>query len=396
MSNETQILALFEEANPVPDDQVMVRADVTPAAYLATLQQRSSAVTQIDERVDERTEPRKPWLIAAAAAALLVVAGVLVILLSQGEGEAPVATEPPVETSIEGYWAGQEADFFFGESKYAIVIDGALSDSGTYETGVRDPDNRIVTITSGEQTVDCTPGDVAILNYDFISSDIVQLSGTPSDDCGLRPLLDIETLEPTDPFDIPAAEDSGAEAPATTEPTATTTPEAASPPPTVDTSDVTIEAQSGDTFIDVLSNNEDLSTVWGIISDLGVADELRFPEGIANPPTKTTYFAPVDGAWDALAESLGVSTDELLADREYMGMLQGFHTLKQFILPDDLLNGEPGEHPVRTGNGFPLSVILDDTGVTGFVDQTATVVQRIEVDRGVLYVLNAVLIPPSE
>lgn len=205
MSKETQILALFEEANPVPDDQVMVRSDAEPAAYLATLQQRSSDVIQIDERAEEQKTTRKPWLIAATAAALVVVAGAMAFLLNQGETEeAPVVTQPSAEPgTIEGYWSGEEADFYFGESEYAIVIDGVLSDSGTYVAGVRDADNRIVTITSGDESVDCSPGDVAVINYDFVGGDAVQLSGTPVDECGLRPLLDVETLNPTEPFEIP-------------------------------------------------------------------------------------------------------------------------------------------------------------------------------------------------
>ncbi|MFZ0012841.1 MAG: hypothetical protein WAL25_01880 [Acidimicrobiia bacterium] len=202
MSIEDQVLALIEEGNPIPDPETIVTLPAEPAAYLATLQRRSSDVVQLEEKSTTHGRRNTWWLTLAAA--VVVLLGVVVFLLTQGDTDVPVATQPPAETgTIEGYWTGEEADFYFGESEYAIVIDGALSDSGTYEDGVREPDNRIVTITSGDATVDCTPGDVAIINYDFVVDDTVQLSGTSVDDCGLRPLLDIETLTPTDPFEIP-------------------------------------------------------------------------------------------------------------------------------------------------------------------------------------------------
>ena len=209
MSNDLRTLELFAEANPVPDELAMETREVEPAAYLATLQTRSSEVTQLDERVEPKDDRSPRWMVALAAAAVVILIGVVTVLINQGSDEQPPVTQPPVESSeIDGYWSGEEADFFFGDGEYAIVIDGALSDSGTYITGIREADNRIVTITSGDETVDCTPGDVAIINYDFVGGDTVQLSGTTIDDCGLRPFLDVEIIEPSDPFEIPGPRES--------------------------------------------------------------------------------------------------------------------------------------------------------------------------------------------
>ena len=54
MNIETQVLALFEEGNPVPDPDDSEPIDIDAAAYLATLEQRSSRMTRLDtERKDQ-------------------------------------------------------------------------------------------------------------------------------------------------------------------------------------------------------------------------------------------------------------------------------------------------------------------------------------------------------
>ena len=117
MSIENHVLALIEEGNPVPDPDQITDIPVEPAAYLATLNQRSSEVTQLDTRV-EKSDNRKKWLWAAAAA-LVVIAGSTAVLTS-GE-EPPVATDPPPTTitdtnaaNLSGSWvhvhAGRHAE----------------------------------------------------------------------------------------------------------------------------------------------------------------------------------------------------------------------------------------------------------------------------------------------
>lgn len=102
MSTETQILVLFEEGNPIPDIDQLERLDLDAAAYLATLHTRSSEMTQVDERIDEKSHKRPPnWTLLAAAAVLIIVAGVALILLSGSNEGAPVVTEPaPSPTTV--------------------------------------------------------------------------------------------------------------------------------------------------------------------------------------------------------------------------------------------------------------------------------------------------------
>ena len=102
MSNESRVLALFEEANPVPDGRVLDRVDIEPAAYLANLKRRSSEVTQLDEDQQGQStkHPRaRGWAIAAV---LALIGGVLAIVLSQNtEQPSPVTDPPPITTTPE-------------------------------------------------------------------------------------------------------------------------------------------------------------------------------------------------------------------------------------------------------------------------------------------------------
>jgi len=97
---ETEVLALFEEGNPVPDLNDLDSVALDAAAYLATLEQRSSEMTQVEtaEETETPKRPLGPWLIAAAAA---VVLGVAIVLVTSNTETAPVATIPTATTVVD-------------------------------------------------------------------------------------------------------------------------------------------------------------------------------------------------------------------------------------------------------------------------------------------------------
>lgn len=99
MSTEAQILALFEEGNPVSDIDGLGMFDLDAAAYLATLTTRSSEMTQIEEETEMQEQKRvlTPWLAAAAAVILVVTLG---FVLLRPADDVVTSTTTPAPTTI--------------------------------------------------------------------------------------------------------------------------------------------------------------------------------------------------------------------------------------------------------------------------------------------------------
>lgn len=201
MSNETKTLALFEEGNPIPDLDALEPISVDATAYLATLRARSSNVTQVEEKIDKKAPKRLPnWALLAAAAFLVVVAGVALILLSQGNEEAPVVTEPtPTTAGLIGTWQSGAVTVALEEESYALIVDGVLVDVGTYATDVDPLD--VIVFNSSEESPGCGPGDEGQMFYETGE----QLLLRPKDDsCFIRALLTGETggMSPVASIDV--------------------------------------------------------------------------------------------------------------------------------------------------------------------------------------------------
>ena len=83
MITQERVLEFYENANPIKDPESLT-ADLKAAGYLATLEQRSSEVTQLGTKNTEtsvRTSSRRTWIAAAAA----FVAGISVALVLPGQ-----------------------------------------------------------------------------------------------------------------------------------------------------------------------------------------------------------------------------------------------------------------------------------------------------------------------
>ena len=92
MVTEETVMTIFVEANPAPDVDELDLVQTGSAAYLATLETRSSAVTQLDTRTEDQNEKRTywPWLTAAM---VIVLVGLAVFLVNQGD-DNPAAGQP--------------------------------------------------------------------------------------------------------------------------------------------------------------------------------------------------------------------------------------------------------------------------------------------------------------
>ena len=89
MITEERVMALLTQANPEPEESFDL--DSNAAAYLATLEQRSSEVTPLNTNgQDQKKKTLTPWLVAAA---VLIVAGIGLIVVNQDDG-APLADQP--------------------------------------------------------------------------------------------------------------------------------------------------------------------------------------------------------------------------------------------------------------------------------------------------------------
>lgn len=207
MSNETRVLALFEEANPVPDEQVMDHIDVEPATYLATLQQRSSDVTQLDEKIEKQDKAKRVWVWAAAA--LVVIAGLIAILTSQNTDESPPITEPPPTTIAEtapanllGSWSSGGASVLFEGDSYAFVINDVLMEYGTFVVGTSPG---LIEFVSAEGSPGCEPGAEGTKRFEA-TGDTLRLT-LASDECFARQFKFEEFSRPmtqTNPIDLDA------------------------------------------------------------------------------------------------------------------------------------------------------------------------------------------------
>ncbi len=114
MTNEQRVKSLFAEANPIPDADLFDLDEIGGTAYLATLEQRSSEMTQLDTKHAKDDTKRRPvgvWI--ALAATVILILGLGVVLFNQNQPDvAPASQLSPEETSmatasgfLEALWA---------------------------------------------------------------------------------------------------------------------------------------------------------------------------------------------------------------------------------------------------------------------------------------------------
>ena len=189
MITEETVMTIFVEANPAPDVDELDLVQTGSSAYLATLEQRSSEVTQLDTQRKDQTKKRsvRPWLIAAV---VIIVAGVAFILLNQGE-EAPVAGQADADpaATIEAYITAYNVGDFdavmelFSEESVITghpfqrpgqgleqirFLQRQAMQMGLREQGL-DPEN-VYTISNLEATGNTVTWDHALIKNDVVSS----------------------------------------------------------------------------------------------------------------------------------------------------------------------------------------------------------------------------------
>lgn len=128
MITEERAMTMFVEANPVSRDDIAARM-AGGTDYLATLEPRSSEVTQLDTKPDEKQPKQRPLGVWLAAAAAILILGVTIVLTTQDGEQTPPATQPSL-TTIPGDALPA------GEAAALEVVESAFDayNSGDYET----------------------------------------------------------------------------------------------------------------------------------------------------------------------------------------------------------------------------------------------------------------------
>ena len=98
MITQENVLELYDRANPVSDVENL-KTDIGAASYLASLEQRSSEVTQLETRPEQQQKSRSSRLVAIAAV-LLIILGTAVVVMTRSTEEAPIATDPSPVTTV--------------------------------------------------------------------------------------------------------------------------------------------------------------------------------------------------------------------------------------------------------------------------------------------------------
>lgn len=94
MSTESEVMALLEAGNPAVEAADAAWVALSAARHLAIAQERSIAMTKLDQRSSEQAGWRRPltWLVAAVAAAVVLV-GVVVVTQRLTETDEPVVAQ---------------------------------------------------------------------------------------------------------------------------------------------------------------------------------------------------------------------------------------------------------------------------------------------------------------
>jgi uncharacterized surface protein with fasciclin (FAS1) repeats len=144
------------------------------------------------------------------------------------------------------------------------------------------------------------------------------------------------------------------------------------------------------TVVDIAAGNEDFSTLVAAVTQAGLVETLS-GEG------PFTVFAPTNDAFAAALEALGLTAEELLAS-ENLGSILTYHVVAGKLMAADVLaavEAGGGKADVETVNGAAITVEVKDGMV--MLNGTATVtVTDLEAGNGVVHVIDAVILPPTE
>jgi uncharacterized surface protein with fasciclin (FAS1) repeats len=133
------------------------------------------------------------------------------------------------------------------------------------------------------------------------------------------------------------------------------------------------------TIGELAGSSPDLSTLVAAVKAANLTDVLSLPGPI-------DVFAPTNDAFGALLASLNISAETLLAETALLTNVLQYHVVMDGAVCDGDLSGA-----VETAQGDALTV--DGSTVTDANGNAANIVGAIDAGNGVVYVIDAVLLP---
>ncbi|MFZ4814002.1 MAG: fasciclin domain-containing protein [Phototrophicaceae bacterium] len=143
------------------------------------------------------------------------------------------------------------------------------------------------------------------------------------------------------------------------------------------------------------SEESDFNTLLGAI---GLADPAIL-EALLDPEAELTVFAPTDAAFAALEEALGAEAFAgVLADTDALSGILLYHVVAGKIYSDDvyaLLEENDGSVDVTTLLDVAATVSENEDGYLTIGD-AQIILTDIDAGNGVIHVIDAVILPPTE
>jgi len=139
------------------------------------------------------------------------------------------------------------------------------------------------------------------------------------------------------------------------------------------------------TIAEIASGDPNFST---LVAALGAAD-LVGPFDSCDD-AKTTVFAPTNDAFAAALSALGMTADQLLADKALLTSVLTYHVVSGEVDAATVV----GLTEATTLNGAKIMIKVVD-GTVYLNDTVKVVTTDIQASNGVIHVIDAVLLPPS-
>ncbi len=139
------------------------------------------------------------------------------------------------------------------------------------------------------------------------------------------------------------------------------------------------------TIVEIASSDPQFST---LVAALGAADLVGPFDSCTD--AKTTVFAPTNAAFAAALTALGMTADQLLAQKQLLTSVLTYHVVAGEVNATTVV----GLTEATTLNGAKIKIKVVDGSVI-LNDTVKVIATDIQACNGIIHVIDAVLLPPS-